>query len=200
MIVIDIETSGLDKTQHGILSIGAVDMKSPKKIFYQEARLNPEELFDPQACVVNGFTEADARSTSKQSRAQLIRNFSDWLESRPEKVIAGLHVQAFDVPFINYKSEKSRIGLRLKMRSIDLHTLTYAKMLELKKVIPLTDGWSVMDTDFVHPFCGLPEEPRPHNALRGASWEAESMHRLIYGKGLLKEFANHPVPSYLIKK
>lgn len=198
MIVIDIETSGLDHTVHGILSIGAIDLRVPSRRFYEEARLSDDEAYDPEAGQVNGISEQEARDKSKQSRWQLLRNFADWFNGRPVKVIAGLHIQAFDAPFINYKAEQSRVALRLKKRSIDLHTLTYSKMLSLNKVIPLTDGWSVMDTDFIHPFCGLPKEPRPHHALMGAMWEAESMNRLIYGKQLLKQFENYPVPKYLV--
>lgn len=197
MIILDIETSGLDHTKHGILSIGAIDTKAPSKRFYEEARLNLDEEYDSEAGKINGIDEETARSKQRQSRAQLLRNFSDWLETRQQRVIGGLHVQAFDVPFINYKAQQSRIPLRLKKRSIDLHTLAFAKMLALGKVVPLTEGWSVMDTDFIHPFCGLPKEPKPHNGLYGALWEAESITRLIYGKGLLKEFSRYPIPSYL---
>ena len=56
-----------------------------------------------------------------------------------------------------------------------------------------------MDTDIIHPFCGLPLEPLPHNALNGAKWEAESLSRLIYGRGLFKSFARYELPKYLIK-
>lgn len=198
MIVIDIETSGLDPNNHGILSIGAIDMKAPSRRFYQEARLHEDELYDPEAGKINGVSEKQARSVDKQSRQQLLRNFADWYAARPTKVIAGLHIQAFDVPFLNTKADASRVAITLKKRTIDLHSIAYAKMLSLGKVVPLTDGWSVMDTDFIHPFCGLPMEPKPHTALRGAIWEAESLHRLIYGKGLLKEFATYPMPKHLV--
>lgn len=199
MIVLDIETSGLDKEKHGILSIGAIDFRAPSRRFYEEARLHEDEEYDAEAGRINGFTELMARDASKQSRHSLLRNFATWYKSRPIKVIAGLHIQAFDVPFILHKSEKSRINLPLHKRSIDLHSLAYATMLAHNKVVPLTDGWSVMDTDFIFPYCGLPKEPRPHNALRGAVWEAESMHRLIYGKCLLKQFESYEIPAYLKK-
>ncbi|MCA9348652.1 hypothetical protein KC878_00720 [Candidatus Saccharibacteria bacterium] len=199
MIVLDIETSGLDPQKHGILSIGAIDLRFPSRRFYEEARLHDNEAYDPEAGKINGISEVMARDRYKQSRQSLLRNFAEWYESRPVKVIAGLHIQAFDVPFLSVKAEQSRVALVLRKRSIDLHSLAYAKMLSLGKVIPLTNGWSVMDTDFIHPFCGLPKEPRPHNALHGAMWEAESMHRLIYGKPLLKEFSQYTIPVYLIE-
>ena len=75
----------------------------------------------------------------------------------------GCNIAAFDVPFLNKKAQCG-VRMRLHKRSIDLHSLAYAKMQELRKVVPLTDGWSVMDTDFIHPFCGLPKN-RAHITL-----------------------------------
>jgi len=197
MIVIDIECSGLDPVQNGLLSIGAIDFLHPSVTFYGECRLRTGEKVNPVASEINGFTSEDAHDPSKMSTRELLIKFRDWLERRPVKVIAGLHVGAFDSQFLNAKAKQIKVGLYVHYRSIDLHSIAYAKMLQIGKVIPLTDGWSVMDTDFIHPFCGLPTEPRPHHALAGAKWEAESLSRLIYGKGLLKSFANYPVPKYL---
>lgn len=197
MIIVDIETSGLDPLTHGLLSIGAVDFADPKVTFYGECRLRDGEHTDDGALEINGFTKEEARDKTKQSTRELLKDFNRWLECRNIKVIGGLHIAAFDVPFLLEKASQCGVGLKLHKRSIDLHSLAYAKLLELKKVIPLTDGWSVMDTDYIYPFCGLPKEPQPHQALSGAKWEAESMSRIIYGKGLLQAFKRFPVPEYL---
>ena len=122
MIIVDIETSGLDVQQHGLLSIGAIDMRAPSRRFYQEARLHEDDGFDPESTKVNGFDETAARDSSKQSRSSLLRAFTDWFSSRQVKVVGGLHIQAFDVPFLNQKAEQSRVALKLKKRTIDLHT------------------------------------------------------------------------------
>ncbi len=197
MIVLDIETTGLDPDLHGIVSIGAVDTNVPDEFFYEECRIREGEKIDEEALEVNGLTMDECRDKSKQSTRDLILHFEEWLNTRTIKMIGGLHIGTFDVPFYNKKAIQVGLRARLRRRSIDLHSITYAKMQELGKVVPMTDGWSVMDTDFIHPFCGLPKEPRPHNALNGAKWEAESLHRLMTGKSLLKEFTRHPVPEYL---
>ena len=200
MIVLDIETSGLDPAENGLLSIGAVDFLRPSQTFYGECRIRQGEKIVNEALEVNGFSPEEAKSKQKVSTRELIKEFDTWLQSRNVKVVAGLHVAAFDVPFLVAKAGQCDVAIRLHKRSIDLHSLAYAKMLSLGRVIPLTDGWSVMDTDTIHPFCGLPKEPKPHNALSGAKWEAESFSRLIYGKGLFKSFARYEVPNYLSKK
>lgn len=197
MIVLDIETSGLDVETHGLLSIGAIDLTQPSTTFYEECRLREGEKIDENALDVNGFSIEECRDKTKQSTRDLLLHFQAWLELRQIKMIGGLHVAAFDTPFLNRKASQVGLRMRLHKRSIDLHSIAYAKMQQLGKVVPMTDGWSVMDTDFIHPFCGLPKEPRPHNALNGAKWEAESLSRLIYGKNLLRDFSRYPVPDYL---
>ncbi len=197
MVVLDIETSGLNPNEHGLLSIGAVDLMRPKEIFYIECRLRRGETYDKNALYVNGFDKQNIKDPAKPRPREAIDQFDRWLKQRSVKVIAGLHVAAFDVPFLNAKAEQTRSALRLHRRSVDLHSIAYAKMLSLKKLVPLTDGWSVMDVDSIYPFCGLPLEPTPHNALNGAKWEAECFYRLIYSKGLYAQFKNYSVPKYL---
>jgi len=199
MVILDIETSGLDPEIHGLLSIGAIDFLHPSESFYGECHIREGERIDPEALSLNGFTGDEAKDKTKQGTRDLLIAFNEWLESRSIKMIGGLHIAAFDVPFINKKALQCGVRMRLHKRSIDLHSIAYAKMQELRKVVPLTDGWSVMDTDFIHPFCGLPKEPQPQHALNGAKWESESLNRLIKGKGLLKSFARYPIPAYLKK-
>lgn len=197
MVILDIETTGLDPEEHGILSIGAIDLSDPEETFYEECRIREGEKIDENALEVNGFTLDECRDRTKQSTRDLIQHFDAWLNSRTVKMIGGLQVAAYDVPFYNRKAVQVGLRTRLHRRSIDLHSIAYAKMQALGKVVPMTDGWSVMDTDFIHPFCGLPKEPKPHNALNGAKWEAESLYRLMNGKGLLKQFARYIIPDYL---
>ena len=39
MIIIDVETTGLDPKKYSIVSIGAVDFKKPMRTFYEECRI-----------------------------------------------------------------------------------------------------------------------------------------------------------------
>ena len=43
-------------------------------------------------------------------------------------------------------------------------------------------------------YCGIPEEPRPHNALTGAKCNAEVISRLLHDKKLLPEFEQYGIP------
>ena len=53
---------------------------------------------------------------------------------------------------------------------------------------------SALNLDAVLNYCGIPEEPKPHNALTGALSHAEVISRLLFGKKLLPEFEQFDIP------
>jgi len=59
---------------------------------------------------------------------------------------------------------------------------------------PVANKRSALDLDAVLIYCGIPEEPVPHNALTGALSHAEVISRLLYGRKLLPEFAQYEIP------
>jgi hypothetical protein len=53
---------------------------------------------------------------------------------------------------------------------------------------------TALDLDAILVYCGIPEEPTPHNALTGAMSHAEVASRLLYDKKLLPEFDQFDIP------
>ena len=53
---------------------------------------------------------------------------------------------------------------------------------------------SNLDLDAILNYCGIPDEPMPHNALTGAMSHAEVTSRLLYDKKLLPEFEQFDIP------
>jgi hypothetical protein len=53
---------------------------------------------------------------------------------------------------------------------------------------------SALNLDAVLNYCGIPEEPQPHNALTGALSHAEVTSRLLFDTKLLPEFEAFPIP------
>jgi hypothetical protein len=53
---------------------------------------------------------------------------------------------------------------------------------------------SALNLDAIMNYCGIPDEPEPHNALTGALSHAEVISRLLYNKKLLPEFAQFEIP------
>ncbi len=60
---------------------------------------------------------------------------------------------------------------------------------------PTLHGHSALNLDAVLRYVGIPDEPKPHNALTGALVETEAFGRFFYNKPLLPEFATYPLKN-----
>ena len=80
-IVMDIESSGLDKVKCGIWQIGAIDLNDNEE-FLEESRIDDEDFVEEDALKVIGKTEEELRDKNKQSQEKLIMNFFDWIKKR----------------------------------------------------------------------------------------------------------------------
>ena len=196
MIVVDVETTGLDPLKNSIVSIGAVDFFNPLNQFYGECKIWDGAEITQQALNVNGFSVDEITSMSKQSLKDLIQYFIDWAAHINPKVLAG-HNTYFDVSFLEDSAKKYQIPWIFGWRLIDLHSEGFTNHIKNNFKLPLNEGMPRLTADYLHNYTGLPSEPKPHNALTGAKMEAETFSRLIYGKGLLKDYEGYLVPKYL---
>ncbi len=193
MIVVDMESSGLEPATHGLLSVGAVDFSNPNNQFYEECRLWEGAHIDPQALAVNGFTEVDAHEPTKQTDKELIEKFIAWAGQCPEKTIAGQN-PSLDRDFLRAAAYRHHINWEFAHHTIDLHSVAYLHMVQRKERIPEIRNHSALSMSIILRYCGLPTEPRPHNGLNGAKYEAEAFSRLFYGKNFLPEFSSFAIP------
>src|SRR3989338_5668689 len=99
MIVVDLETSGLDPEKHGILSIGAVEFENPANTFYGECRLREGAIIDDEATKIHGFSEEQMRNCKKSAK-QLCEEFNLWSKRSEERTLAGQNLVSLDVPFL----------------------------------------------------------------------------------------------------
>lgn len=199
MIVVDIETTGIDPRENSIVSIGALNFNKPSNIFYEECRIWEGALVHPKALEVNGYTNEQIRDASKRTEAQLVLEFLGWLNQQGERMIAGQYI-AFDDSFLKEASKRAGIVFPLTKRSVDLHSISYADHLKKNIPIPLVDGKPSLSLDATLAYVGLPTESKPHIAINGAKHEAEAFSRLIFGRNLLPEYAEFPVPAHLLTK
>ncbi len=187
MIVVDVETTGLNPEKHSIVSIGALDFLNPKNQFYQECRIWEGAEISQEALQINGFSEKQIKDKNKQSLQETIKNFAEWLKNIDDKTIAGEN-PSFDRDFLISSATRYKIDLGIGKRIVDLHSISYSYHLKKGFHIPLKDKKSDLNLDKTLAFVGLPIEPKPHNALNGAKMEAEALSRIIYGKSLLPDF------------
>jgi DNA polymerase III epsilon subunit-like protein len=194
MLVVDVESSGLEPHKHSILSVGALDLKNPTNRFYMECRVWDGAHIMDEALAVNGFTRGQATDASKPTEADLTHEFLRWSDSLEERTLAGQNV-SFDRDFLKYAAERAgHTEWPFAFRTIDTHTLAYAHMINHGLQPPITNKRSALNLDAVLNYCGIPSEPAPHNALTGAMCHGEVISRLLYGRKLLPEFMQYEIP------
>lgn len=204
MIVVDVETTGVDPNKHSIVSIGALELGppshkategqgAPEDEFYGECRVWDGAHISDEALAVNGFERSDITDPTKQSLEVLMRAFLSWAREVENHMLAGHNVW-FDLIFL--KSSAYRYGLDwfLSDRLIDIHALAYMHMIARDLEPPTEKGRSAINSSFIQKYVGIPEEPTPHNALTGAKVSAEAISRLLYDKKLLDEYMGHDIP------
>lgn len=194
MIALDCEMSGLDPLIHSILSIGAVDLENPSRTFYGECYLPEQKTFQVEALAVNGFTESQIFDKSKDSLKSLMTKFYKWLQDCNEKTLVGQNV-SLDRAFLNTAFIESEIPFQFHYRIVDIHSVAVGMFLRDGRDLNIEDGRIKMSLDKIAEAVGLSEEPRPHNALTGATYNAEVFTRLVYKKNLVDQFKDFPIFS-----
>lgn len=188
MIVVDVETTGLDAKRNAIISIGALDFSNPENQFYGECGVDKGVEIDPVALKINGFRMEDLLNNRKVLK-ELAIEFIGWSLSVSDKVLGGYYTH-FDQSFLLETVKKYKLGWPFSIHVIDIQGLFYAEMLKNGLLHNHTNQYTL---DHILRFVGLPPEPQPHNALTGAKVTAEAISRLVLGKGLLPEFEKYPV-------
>lgn len=196
MLVLDIEASGTEYGVHSIVSLGALDFDNPENRFYEECRIWDGAHIMEEALEVNGFTEEEIRDKNKQSEAELITKFMEWSRAVEDRTLAGQNV-SFDRDYVKAACERAGLNYDLAYRTVDSHSLAWMHIIKKGEEPPIDPEHkrSALNLDAVLNYTGIPEEPKPHNALTGAISHAEVISRLLYGKKLLPEFEQFDIPT-----
>jgi DNA polymerase III epsilon subunit-like protein len=195
MISIDVEASGTNYEKHSIVSLGAVDLSDPSRRFYGECRIWDGAHIMEGALKVNGYTEAEITDVHKQSEAELVRAFLEWTQHMSDRTLVGQNI-SFDRDMVKAACDRADLAYDLAYRTIDTHTLCYMHIIKsgLPAPIDVEHRRSSLNLDAVLNYCGIPDEPEPHNALTGALSHAEVASRLLFDKKLLPEFSHFEIP------
>lgn len=193
MIVIDVEASGVDYNKHSIVSIGALDFDNPNNQFYDECKIWHGAHIDDEALEVNGFTEKEITDPAKKSEAEITKAFIAWASDIEDYTMAGQNV-SFDRDFLQAAAHRGHLDWPLAHRTIDVHTLAYMHMVKRGVKPPVEKHHTALNLDKVLNYVGIPDEPKPHDALTGAMSHAEAISRLLYDKKLLDEFKEYEIP------
>jgi len=195
MLILDIEGSGTNYEKHSIVSIGAFDSDAPEHRFYGECRIWDGAHIMEDALAVNGFTEAQITDVTKMSEAELVVQFLEWSHHVSDRTITGQN-PSYDRDMLRAATERAGRNWDLAYRTLDTHTMCYMHMVKrgIKPPMDAQHKRSNLNLDAILQYCGIPEEPHPHNALTGALCHGEVAHRLLHNQPLLPEFSQFPLP------
>lgn len=195
MIIVDVEASGTEYYKHSIVSIGAVDFDNPLNRFYRECRIWDEAHIMEGALQVNGFTREEITDPAKMSEAEAVTQFIEWTFAMADRTLVGQNV-SFDRDFLKAAALRAKCAWDLPYRTLDTHTLCWMHIVKRGGTVPIDPQHkrSMLDLDAILNYCGIIEEPTPHNALTGALCHAEVTSRLLYDKKLLPEFTHYEIP------
>jgi DNA polymerase III epsilon subunit-like protein len=197
LIVVDVETSGLDEERDQVVSIGAVDFAKPQRTYYNECRLSRRVRPTQEALHITGFSLKDLRSRDKPTEREIVGQFLDW--GKRSRMLAGENPW-FDAAFLHRASSRYGLAWPFGHRLVDLPSVSYSTQLRLKEYAILPKRDSSLSLDKTLKFVGLEPRKTFHNALGDAKLEAEALSRLIYGKPLVDEYSKYRVPSYLKRR
>ncbi|HEY4508243.1 MAG TPA: 3'-5' exonuclease [Candidatus Paceibacterota bacterium] len=187
MIVVDVETTGVDAKRCSLLSVGALDFDNPTNQFYLECCAFDGVHVEKEALVISGFTEEEARDPKKKTDREVAEQFLLWMKTCTEWTLAGQN-PSFDRNFLEETAHRYHINWPLAHRTIDLHTVAYTEFLRIGKAIPLKNNHSALNLDRILEHVGLPTRAKKHNALEDTKLEAEAFSRLLHRRNLLLEY------------
>ncbi len=193
MIVVDLETSGVDPDKHSIVSIAATDFSDTTKEFYEECRIWEGAHVMEEALAINGFSLGEVTDPHKKTEEEIITAFFAWALVRENHTIAGEN-PSFDRDFLKKAAGRYGLNWPLATRTIDLHTISYYHHLRRGIPVPLDNNRSDLNTSKTLIYVGLPPQALPHNALTDVRMETEAFYRLIYDKPHYEEFMQYPIP------
>ena len=196
-IILDLETSGLDKVKCGIWQIGAIDLNNNDE-FFQEGRIDDKDFVEKDALKVIGKTEEDLRDKNKKTQKQLLKEFFQWLETRKIKNFLCQNPQ-FDVTFLEIKANEYGLKIPFRYKCFDSHTIAQMVYYKINGEFWFEDGRSKMNLGKILEFVGMKDNRQAHNALEDCKLTAECFSRLIYGENLFPEYSQFKIPKELIK-
>lgn len=200
MIAIDLEMSGMDEINCGIIEIGAIEIENTSNTFHVNCRLEDNEK------VINlpnlpktveetvGLTEEQMKDLSRTSQKEALEKFIEWLKTCNDNIFVCQNFK--DISFLTEKCKK--YGLKFPgYRFFDHHSLAHTIYYQVNKEFKIKNKISEMGLTNIQKFCGIEDTRTIHDALGDAKIVVECFSRLVYKKPALKEFSKFEIPEYL---
>lgn len=177
LLVFDLETTGLDSDEHGIVSVAAKLYNKDRQVVnsFNKNCFNEMAHINLQALLVNRFTISKLREF--KSEKQVLEDFCDWLLSLPRdtEIVIGGHNCHFDIDFIKTK---------LKLYGIDgfdqvasyrvIDSASWGRLLAMSKIIPENSKISLSSLAQI---LNIPYDSKKHHT---AEYDVELTAKVIF--------------------
>lgn len=167
LLIVDVETTGLDPTIHDVIEIGAikVDQQTLQECGRFSTKIQPWFIHEPsqEALLVNGYRREDWIESITLHQA--MRSFALFAQAG----ILGAWNVTFEYGFLKESFKRTGIADTMDYHRIDIPSIVWSKMRGLEK-------FSLSD---VAEELGLGLEPEPHQAITGAQYELEVLRKLM---------------------
>ena len=158
LAITDVELTGLDVARHEIIDVGLV-LVQPQTLevldtFETKAKPLHLETADPESLKINGYNEEEWREAPHIEYA-----LAGYLNRTVNAIFVSDNVLV-DLGFIRAAVSNHQLWNRMHFCPLDLSSVAYGRL----------RGSNFKDFDsrsLAHRF-GIPDEPKPHGALRGA--------------------------------
>jgi DNA polymerase III alpha subunit (gram-positive type) len=168
LVILDLETTGLNPKAHEIIEIGALKVNQDELTIFGRfsIKMNPDHIqtADPKALEVNGYNPEDWKSAFPQQVG--IFEFGVWVEGC---LILAQNI-TFDWGFLIETWERYNFGIRFPG---DYHRLDLASMSWF--ALPNSESISVSK---IAERLGVEPEPKIHRAYEGAALNLRVLRKL----------------------
>lgn len=172
LVIVDVETSGLDPRRHEILEYGALRLDpvslSVRSSFELKAWPQFPERVDPRAAEVNGYTKAAWQDSVSQKSAA--RQFAAFAEGSR---VLGWNV-TFDWNFLDATFDRYGLKPVLDYHRFDIMSLYWFSRGGVQQGLSLKSACTAL---------GIDPEPDVHSALEGASRAYAVLLKLAWDSG-----------------
>ncbi|MDR1281439.1 MAG: 3'-5' exonuclease [Opitutaceae bacterium] len=182
VVVVDVETTGIDPERCGILEIGAVALVSGAE-FSVYCSVPFGVRVEARALEVNGVRYEDIHDRSHPLDWRCVVEFDAWCRERGLSLLAGMN-PSFDLGFLKAAGRRvirDELGEpfvsmpAFPHRTLDMHSVAVAWAVRHGVPVPARGFY----TDAIYGVLGFPPEAKPHRAIEGARREAEALRVLL---------------------
>ncbi len=177
LLLIDLETTGLDAQKHEIIQIGAVllDRKTlkEKEVFSSYSKPAKWKKRDPESMKINGITWENLKGAP--SLKEVLGRFSGLC--RPENVVLSYYGGPLDMDFLREAYKKAGLKWQFDYHYFNLWAVFYAFLASKNKLRNSKKFTGFSLDDFMKEF-KIKSNSR-HDALEDCRIEAEVLRRIV---------------------